>query len=1099
MTLLLGLVRGMSFTSFVRWLRQHRLRRWEWTLLAVVGLVLLLLVLLPGFLRREITVRLAAMTTAEVHIADVDFNPFRGRLALHEIALTLKGEDKPVIALGELEGNLRMLALLRGRVSLEAVLLTGLQIAAIQQKDGRLNLIRLFPPAPPSETPPPESDLPTLAIERLDLSAAHIDYQDHTHTPPAHFSLALRDLAVGGINLQAKGFVAPVAIQVNGTLDESPLRSEAKVFWQRTQTTIEAEVETQKIALTALTTYLGDTLALQRLSGHIGAHLHYRYANGDGQPPVHTLAGTVKLEQLSFADPRSEQTALDLQSGQVTIEKIDLLEHEIRLATVELQTPKLFFLQSASGLNWSGLLRTSGQTAQNGALQPTAAPAWRFFLQEARLAGGEIVYREDTWPEGETLAVVPEEVQIQHLGSQPTESPLRFRARFGEGTLAGEGSLRLDPLSLHTQTQLTGIELANLRPMLARALAAENVGGTVGGTVKTDLAMHDGAPVITLSGAVETAALTLAGVPQPENTVAWESGRVELSEGSTVIPLNLGLNAELSRLSVQHLPQGDVSIEKTSGNLRIVQEGGTSSDVSLPGTPSAAQPPLSIKTQGTLDVSSLLLSYGPEKQELLSCYQVRVKLNEGSRLLPLDLQLGEVTLEYPYAQGFRTANGQFQLFTLSAEASPSPAPSANLPPDAASPAQTAATPAPSSPAVHIDRVTLIGGQLYFEDQAVSPSQMVYWQDVEIDLSDVGYPLVRPAAFTLHAFNNDGAPVEVQGTTQRQADLLLTRVRGKIERLSLSRFNAYLESFLGYRVRSGAVSLTWDLTIPGNRLQAATTVTFHNLGLSGKQSASVLEEQVGLPLQLVIALLKDLNGNINLKLPVEGQFGDPSFRLGGTILQAIRGVLIGAVTSPLKLLGAVFSGEDKIEDFTLEPIPFVPGTHQPTTAGNEQLTRLGRFLAQRPELDLQLSGHTGESDLLVLKDRVVLAQLQDSTLPEKAQDAASTEQKGEAQPVSAPEEVSQYLAYQLSHLGGSGAPALSAQATALLTQMRDQMTIAPQVRDGLSQTRVQAVISILTANPGVTQGRLSPSPEKLRGRDGPEVRYMIQARAEKKGG
>ncbi|HJY80468.1 MAG TPA: hypothetical protein VKK81_05230, partial [Candidatus Binatia bacterium] len=63
MALLLELVRGMPFTSFVDWLRQHRLRRWQWTLLAVAGLVLLLLVLLPGFLRREIAARLVAVTT----------------------------------------------------------------------------------------------------------------------------------------------------------------------------------------------------------------------------------------------------------------------------------------------------------------------------------------------------------------------------------------------------------------------------------------------------------------------------------------------------------------------------------------------------------------------------------------------------------------------------------------------------------------------------------------------------------------------------------------------------------------------------------------------------------------------------------------------------------------------------------------------------------------------------------------------------------------------------------------------------------------------------------------------------------------------------
>jgi hypothetical protein len=1088
----------MLFSSFFPWLRQYRLRRWEWMVLALAGIMLLLLVWLPGFLRQKITARLAAVTTAEVHIADVDFNPFRGRLALQGITLKLKDEDKPVISLRELVANLRMLSLLRGQVSLEEVELSGLQVVASQDANGQLNLTRLFPPSPPSATPAPESDLPTLRVERLSLSAAQIDYQDRTRTPSSHASLLLKDFTIGDTRLQAQGLSSPITVHFNGSLEEGPLHGEVQVFWQRRQTVVEANIEAQRLALKAIEPYLRDTLALQRLSGFSGARLHYRYHNGGDQPPVHALDGVIKLEQVSFADPLSNQTALDLPSGQVTVESIDLLNHEIRLATADLIAPRLFFLQSASGLNWTGLVRAFDQKAETP--QPKAAPAWRFLLREVRLAGGELVYRDNAWTENETITLVPDELQIQRVGDESAESPLRFRLRLGEGTLAGEGSLRLTPLHLQTQLQLIGIDLINLRPVLMRALTAENIDGTVNGTLKAELNTHNDTPILAVSGVVETTALSLAGVPQPGSTLSWDSGHIELGEGSTIMPLNIGLTTQLSRLSVQHLAQGDVSIEKANGNLHIAQEEGISSAVSLQETAPAVQPELSIKAQGTLDISSLLLSYGPEKQELLSCYQVRATLNAGSRLLPLDLRLGDVALEYPYAQGFRTAQGRFQLFTLSAEVQPSPAPSANVPSAEAQPAQTATPPAVPSPTVHIDRVTLTGGQLYFEDHAVAPTQMVYWQDVKMDLSGVGYPLGRPAAFSLHTFNNDGAPIELQGTTQRQADLLLTRIHGKIERLSLPRFNAYFESLLGYQVRNGAVSLTWDLTIPGNRLQATTAVTLHNLGLSSKRNTSILEEQVGLPMPLVIALLKDLNGNINFQLPVDGQFGDPSFHLGGTILQAIRDVLIGAVTAPLKLLGAVFSGGDKLEDFTLEPIRFVPGTSQPDNAGKEQLARLGRFLAQRPELDLHLSGHSGPDDLQVLKDRVVLAQLlQESASPANAQDAHGTEQAGTPSSVSPQEEVQQLLAYQLDHAEGHEAPALSAQAAALLAQLRDQVTVSQQARDYLAQDRLQTVINSLTANPGVTQGRLHPSPEKLRNREGPEVRYIVQARAEREGG
>ena len=58
-------------------------------------------------------------------------------------------------------------------------------------------------------------------------------------------------------------------------------------------------------------------------------------------------------------------------------------------------------------------------------------------------------------------------------------------------------------------------------------------------------------------------------------------------------------------------------------------------------------------------------------------------------------------------------------------------------------------------------------------------------------------------------------------------------------------------------------------MPGDLVQANAVVTVHDLGLGGKESTVGLEEQVGLSMSLIVALLKDLNGNINLPLPVEG--------------------------------------------------------------------------------------------------------------------------------------------------------------------------------------------------------------------------------------
>lgn len=1091
----------MPLISLLRRLCQHRPRRWEWVVLTLAGVVLLLLLLLPGLLRREIAARLAVVTTAEVGLGDVDFNPFRGRLVLKRLALTLKGEERPVIAVQEFVLNLRLFSLLRGRVSLEEARLSGLRTAAVQQTDGQLNLNRLFPPSPPSETPPAVADLPTLTIERVVLSAGQIDYEDLTYNPPARFTLAVNELTTTAIGLQARGIGAPVAVRLEGQLEGSPLRGEAQVSWQRTHTAVEAQIETPQLALAAIEPYLHNTLALQRLSGHVGARLRYRYQSGGDPPPVHALEGSLTLEHVLFADPASGQTALDLPSGRVAVETIDLHGREVRLATLELQNPKLFFLQTQTGLNWAALVRTP-DPARQSETPPSAVAPWRFVLREARLAGGEIIYRDSAWADSERVALVPEEIQVQHLGSEANDSPLRFRLRLGEGTLAGEGNLRFSPLTVQAQIQLAEVDLTTLHPLLTRTLAAERVAGTVNGTVGAELETRDGTQVVSMSGAVDTKDLSLAGVPQGGSALAWESGHVELRAGSTLLPLDLGVTAQLSRFSLQSLPQGDISIEKANGDLRLTQ--------AQPGSPAAAggsgegelrsegqqrdssprQSSLPLHAEGVIEITSSTLTHAPEKQILLGCYQARAKLSPGSSLLPLDLRFQDLTLEYIYSQGLRTAAGQFQLFIPSADA-PSPAAVGEQTPIAA-PAPTPVASSASSPAVHIDQVTVRGGELYFEDHAMTPPQTLYWQDVRLDLSKVGYPFSPPTVFAAHAYNQDGAPIEFQGTTERQGGQTLTRVHGQIDRMSLVRLNSYLEPHLGYRVRNGAFSLTWDLVIPGDRLQANAKLALHNFGLGSKQNASILEQQVGLPLSLVVALLKDLNGNINLQLPVEGRMSEPGFRLGGTILRAIRDVLIGAVMSPLKVLGAVFSKKDTLQDFSLEPIRFAPGTSRLSGPGKEQSAHLSRFLSQRPELDLRLSGHTGPDDLRVLTDQLALVQLPEQMPPPGGQPAPGSEQEDKTPPRTPQDEVRQFLTAQLTQAGGGALPTLSAEATALLAQLRGQVVVAQSALERLAAERVQAVIADLTVNPAIAPSRLHLAQEKSRGREGVEVRYLIQA-------
>lgn len=642
------------------------------------------------------------------------------------------------------------------------------------------------------------------------------------------------------------------------------------------------------------------------------------------------------------------------------------------------------------------------------------------------------------------------------------------------------------PLALQFKPQLSRLLFHRPTP---GDLTVENLQGNLR-LAQTKVA--EGPQPLILSGTVETAQFSLNGIPESASVFTWENGQIEIRDGSTLVPLVLEVNTQLSKVSLQQFSQGDMAIEKASGTLRLTQE-------------ESPQQEQILRAQGPVEMTGFVLTQGPEKQILLGCYHATATIAEGSRLLPFAVRLRDTALEYTYAQGFRTASGQFQLFIPPAQVSEATTlPVAEtLPPPLAAPPTLPGVEAPpvtqsaetaAGPTLYIDQVSVIGGELYFEDRAVTPTQTIYWQDVRVALRTVGYPLAVPAVFSAQAYNEEGAPVEFKGTTERQGEQTVIRVYGRVQKMSLPRFNAYLAPSLGYRVNKGTVTATWDLVLPGDRLQADMKVTLHDLTLGGKDNASELEQQVGLPLALVIALLKDLNSDINLHLPVEGRLNEPGFRLGGTILRAVRDVLIGAVVSPLKLLGAIFTGKKELADFTFQPLQFLPGTSQIVEDAKEQIGRLSQFLAQRPELDLRLSGLVGSEDVQILKDQVILAQLARETTPVPEQAESATATTGEPPPQLTPqEEVRRFLTQQIHPTNDVPPPLLSESATTLLVQLRQKTVIAPEITERLVSERVQTVTTELTAQHAIDATRIHVRQEKQRGTGAAEVHYVIQTR------
>ncbi|MGZ8546030.1 MAG: DUF748 domain-containing protein, partial [Sulfuricurvum sp.] len=108
-----------------------------------------------------------------------------------------------------------------------------------------------------------------------------------------------------------------------------------------------------------------------------------------------------------------------------------------------------------------------------------------------------------------------------------------------------------------------------------------------------------------------------------------------------------------------------------------------------------------------------------------------------------------------------------------------------------------------------------------------------------------------------------------------------------------------------------------------------------------------------PLKLVVALLEDDDGVMDIDLPIEGNVTDPNFRYGKVVWQVIGNLLTKAVTAPFRLLGSLL-GIDSQDD-SLSKVSFDAGEESILPPEREKLDKISTLLAKRPKLTLTVHG------------------------------------------------------------------------------------------------------------------------------------------------
>jgi len=339
-----------------------------------------------------------------------------------------------------------------------------------------------------------------------------------------------------------------------------------------------------------------------------------------------------------------------------------------------------------------------------------------------------------------------------------------------------------------------------------------------------------------------------------------------------------------------------------------------------------------------------------------------------ARTEPLAVSINEIAIDSFYARVLLNENGELNLQRLAqveAPAKPDAAKPGVAQPDAAKSAATtkrgpaavadnaAGTTAVNLPPARggalswlkLGKVTLSGGDIDFTDHFIRPNYSAHLTGLAGGLSTLA--LDTPAEVELRGSVDNTAPLEIVGRINPLAQDLYLDLKANARDIELSPLSPYSGKYAGYGIQRGKLSVEVRYLVENRKLSAENHLVLDQLTFGDKVDSP---DAIKVPLLLAVALLKDRNGVIDIRLPISGSLDDPHFSVGGIVIQAIIGLLTKIITAPFAVLASLGGGKQE-----LAYVEFAPGSAALDAAGEAKLRTLGKALIDRPALKLDVVG------------------------------------------------------------------------------------------------------------------------------------------------
>ncbi len=701
---------------------------------------------------------------------------------------------------------------------------------------------------------------------------------------------------------------------------------------------------------------------------------------------INPLTGELVVEGLTLH--RNKEQMLRLERLAINIAMSKLPRQQLVIERLLLSNFHFELEQRAEGIRIAGIALPSSGASGNGKTSP--AGDWHFAVEQMEIYGGLLRYRLHA----ETGEIKISHLKLEQLSSwQPTPASLQASISLNAAPLSINGQLQPFTASPRAKLELRlqNLDLGKTASLFSKTksiagfldaeqtLSLEKTGhqldvSAIGWlSLTTPSAQHEG-------WRINATALDWQG------SLGFNSGRhgQQINLDGQLSGDSLQAIGPLQRLEFEHVHAQalihaiwqQARLSQLTGNARIELDNARISD--KPGHTLLAAwrklhiEDIAIASPTTLRAGNLHLEAmqalraldGEAQPALLRLatarlQDIRFDTDEG-------LAIAHARLEGMRGELIRQSQGRWQ------SALPGGQPLPGGPTARQGPAAKAALPPLTVARLEIGA----GSEIRFTDHSVMPSFGMRLHDITLSLEQLD---TRGAPLRLHAQSrvDDYGSLELSGSLSPFGESISAALNSQLKSISLASLSPYTAQHLGYVLKRGQMDAAIRLNIEANQIDAQAQLILRKLQLAARDSSEgrQFSDQLALPLDKTLDLLRDSNDTIALTLPISGRLDDPQFHFAQIINKASAKALKIATIQYLKMTlqpwGTLYSvaqlASKAAAQAALDPFMFAPGS---TTLADEQhnyLAKLARLLRERPRLTLSFCG------LATGKDRQWLSQ------------------------------------------------------------------------------------------------------------------------------